>query len=226
MVNDETLCAYIDGELDGEERARVDRLVLVNPGVALRLKQLRKADAVLRAAFCDDDAAIVEDEAPPARRDFGAFTRRFAPLAAASLVGVLVGMFAPTPLQDTAPTAVSAAISRVLDDIPSGQSATVGEGILIPAQTMLTETGVACRQYRWEASADAVDGIACRENGGWRLQAQIATLQADNSVNYQAAAADSADPLGAALDALGAVAVLDESEEAALIETGWASTSP
>jgi len=224
MVNDETLCAYIDGELDADAHERLDRIIAVNPGIALRLEQLRRADDALRAALApDEEPKVVPFTPKPAApsRDWSGMARRWAPLAAASLIGVLVGMFAPTPYSVGDPAAVSAALSRVLDETPSGEIATLANGNVILAQTLITDEGIACRQYRIEGETSAVDSVACREDGAWRLRAQLAVAEAPNTADYQAAGADSADPLTAAVDALGNPSVLDETEEAQAIASEW-----
>lgn len=59
MVNDETLCAYIDGELEEVERQRLDKVIAVNPGIALRLEQLRRGDEALRASLMPDESPNV-----------------------------------------------------------------------------------------------------------------------------------------------------------------------
>lgn len=59
-LNDEMLCAYIDGELDDRQRQQVEDGLAADAGARLRLARMREADAQLRAAFplvttADDD---------------------------------------------------------------------------------------------------------------------------------------------------------------------------
>lgn len=221
MVNDETLCAYIDGELDHAERMAVERQAAADPGVALRLRRLRDVDAVLREAF-GEPPAEAEPRADAPGRDWRAIARHWAPLAAASLIGVVVGISAPLPGErQPEPTAMPALLERALTETRSGATATADHQSVRLAQTLVTEGGDLCRQYRWQSAAGAVDGVACREDESWRLRAHVAVAEAPNSVTYQAAGASSADPIMAAVEALGPAFVLDESEEAALIANGW-----
>ena len=48
-LNDELLCAYMDGELDAEMRARVERALVDDAGARVRLERMRLADERLRA---------------------------------------------------------------------------------------------------------------------------------------------------------------------------------
>jgi len=50
-LNDEMLCAYIDGELDDRQRQQVEDGLAADAGARLRLARMREADAQLRAAF-------------------------------------------------------------------------------------------------------------------------------------------------------------------------------
>jgi anti-sigma factor RsiW len=60
--SDELLVAYLDGELDAEQRQLIADLLKANPSVAARLDELQCADLPFKAAF---DAML--DEAPTER---------------------------------------------------------------------------------------------------------------------------------------------------------------
>lgn len=59
---DERLVAYLDGELDQEQRAQIEQLLRAEPGVAARLETLQSGDLPFKPAF---DALL--DQAPTAR---------------------------------------------------------------------------------------------------------------------------------------------------------------
>ncbi len=47
-LNDELLCAYMDGELDPETRARVEQALVDDAGARVRLERMRVADERLK----------------------------------------------------------------------------------------------------------------------------------------------------------------------------------
>ena len=48
-LNDELLCAYMDGELDAGMRARVEQALIDDAGARVRLERMRAADERLKA---------------------------------------------------------------------------------------------------------------------------------------------------------------------------------
>lgn len=62
LASDEQLVAYLDHELDPQQRQRIDQWVRSEPAIAARLEQLRAGDAPFKAAF---DAML--DDAPNER---------------------------------------------------------------------------------------------------------------------------------------------------------------
>jgi len=51
MPSDEMLVAFLDGELDGEERARIDRLIKIDEAVAARYEFLSRSEMAFYDAF-------------------------------------------------------------------------------------------------------------------------------------------------------------------------------
>ena len=51
MLNDDLIGAYLDGELDAERGAMVERQLRYDSGAVARLKRMRTADQLLRQAF-------------------------------------------------------------------------------------------------------------------------------------------------------------------------------
>ena len=76
--SDETLMAYVDGELDAERRAAVAQAVATDPEVARRVAQQRLLRASLQAAF----AAVLDEPVP----EHLVRTARSAPAGAADSV--------------------------------------------------------------------------------------------------------------------------------------------
>ena len=97
-LDDETLGAYIDGEMDGPERAALAERIAADPHAALRLARLRAAEDTLRQAI--PEAPTLEDDPLADLILSGPDRKALVPLARATpallavaclLVGGLVG---------------------------------------------------------------------------------------------------------------------------------------
>jgi anti-sigma factor RsiW len=106
--DDETLVAYIDGELDAGERAALERRLAGEPDLAARLAELRRGgrdfsaayDLLLAAAPTPRLSAMLKAAGGSARRP-RAMARTVAAIAAAVVVfaaGIAAGVFAPRVL--------------------------------------------------------------------------------------------------------------------------------
>jgi hypothetical protein len=231
MLNDELISAYLDGELDQDKRALVEHWLASDNGAAARLERIRNADSLIRRAIptiatsADDPIAAMIMGTPPVnvvvfKRPW---VRRAAAIAAACVMGLLVGRFSAPNFVSLERAAgqqmyVSAELARVLDVTPSGATAPVMGGEVQMALSVQTESGVVCREFRTVAGARSVDAVACNEGGGWRMIVQAAVPR--ESGRYTTAGAD-ASPTEAAINALGGAIVLDAREEEALIRAGW-----
>jgi len=228
MLNDELICAYLDGELDQEKRALVEHRLASDKGAAARLERMRGADALIRRAlprFASDAhdpiaALIMERPLNVVKLVERTWVRRAAAIAAACVIGVLVGRLSGSEqVSDIDPQMrLGAEIERVLENTPSGQSAPIMGGEVHMALSVQTETGVFCRQFRAVSGLHAADGLACRDGGQWRLVVQSAAAR--EAAAYNTAAAE-VSPMDAAINELGGATVLDESEERALIAADW-----
>lgn len=227
MLNDELIGAYLDGELDEQKRALADHWLASDKGAAARLERMRRADALLREAIPrvatqpDDAIAALIAGQPDNVVQFKprAWARQAAALAAACVLGVLLGR-AVAP--GTSPVAgdqmrVSAEVSRILDTLPSGQSAPIMGGSVDVAMSVQTDSGDVCRQYRTRFGDDAADAVACQDNGGWRMLVQTAAAESDGG--FTPAGATS--PIDAALSGLGPATALDQAQEQAMIAARW-----
>ncbi len=228
MLNDGLIGAYLDGELDQEKRALVEHWLAHDKGAAARAERIRGADALLRRAI----PRIAPDQADPIAAlimggptNVVGFTgrtwvRRAAAIAAACVIGVLVGrMSAPATVASVDPKMrLSAEIQQALDALPSGQSAAIMGGEVQMALSVQTDSGAVCRQFRTVSGADSADALACRVGGDWRLAVQAAAPR--EAVTYSVAASTSS-PIDAAISAMGGAAVLDDAEERALMNANW-----
>ncbi|GAM98306.1 hypothetical protein U91I_01939 [alpha proteobacterium U9-1i] len=215
--------------MDAEGRARVERAVAKNAGVALRLKHLQQADAVLREAMAApagvqdrDLTRRIQSDGPASAQRWRSVARAWAPLAAACLLGVLGGRLAAPPSTDgqgLASLRVDAALARALDSTPSGQTASVLGGEAEMALSFRTEAGVACRQFRLTSAHGVSDAVACRDDDAWLVRAQVAAPPVEG--RFRTAGAGAGEAIDIVIDGMGAVMVLDEIEEAQAIRNSW-----
>jgi hypothetical protein len=220
-LTDDLLSAYIDGELDAAEAARVALALTRDREAVRRLNELRKTDALLHEAFdwpLPDQAALTEHLA--AQMDQPSWLSRWAPrlgLATAGALAVAVlgfglGRFgAPRDVR----------IDPVLGTVAGGQLAQALEtqasdetGALRIAMTFRAKDGRVCRQF---ASGASLEGLACRDAGQWLLPALATSVTAPVGDRAQAGG----DPVDRAVQAVGVAEVIELSQEAALIRSGW-----
>jgi hypothetical protein len=197
---DETLMAYADGELAAAERAYVESAVAADPRVAERLAIFVET----RKALTEEFGNIAKLKVPPhllatincapprlaaapapsrtARR--GLYEMLALPawivwtpaLAAAALAALLIGRQGPatTPQPQESARFADTALTAALDHqlMPEPTAAPTDVRIVY---TFRSKAGTYCRQYeRHPEAKDMLQGIACREGGVWRIEAEAA----------------------------------------------------
>jgi hypothetical protein len=235
MVNDETFFAWLDGELDAQEAARVAAEVAADPRLSAMAKEHRSMQARLRGAFDplldepvpDRLLAAVRSPAPADVIDFGEAKKRrerywpsapqWGAMAATLAIGVLIGTIVPHQ-RESAPVEVqggkmyaASALNRALD----GQLASAPGGAVHIGITFRDQAGAICRTF----TAPASSGLACRDNGRWELRGLFAAPEGQPS-DYRMAAG--MDPnLAALVDSTMAGDPFDAAQEKAAKEKGW-----
>jgi hypothetical protein len=230
MVEDEEFYAWLDGELDNEAAARVAAKVAASPDLTARSDQHRALGSRLRAAF---HRVMTEASVPPSfqaapvvdlaarsapggwRRQFGApqWAAMAATLALGLLVGNLVGDGSGAPVQNRDGSLVAAAsLDRALDEQLASNG--VNNGVRI-GLTFRNHKGSICRSF----NDGAASGLACRDNGGWRIRGLFQGGEGQAG-DYRMAAGE--DPsLAALIDDTIAGEPLDAPAEKAALEKGW-----
>lgn len=101
-VTDETLTAYLDGELSEPERAEVEEALATDPTLSERLHDLEIPLQEMRGAFDQllSNAPELPEVAPPARRGFSAVALIAAVFVGAAVSGVFGVMQQSDPLSD------------------------------------------------------------------------------------------------------------------------------
>jgi hypothetical protein len=241
-IGDELLSAWLDGELDLQQRERVATALEADPALAARLEALQLANELtLRHAAAIDALPL------PARLDSllqaasspqpvaGAkvvplsWSRRLQqglqPLALAAGLLLAVGLsYSVLQRSEQAPAPAELALHAILlEQIASGEQVLLGDLSLSPRFSFRSSEGQWCRLYRVDAPTLSSDEVACRSDAGWELKAALPATAQDGD-SYLAASSDEA-ALDAVLDQLMRGSPLPLANEAELIRQGWEPAS-
>jgi hypothetical protein len=225
-LNDEMLGAYLDGEIEGEDRSRIVEAVARDPNLALRLTRMRKADDLLRESVAEwpeqDFDPLAEfilgsPASPVSKRPWDAFrgVGGASLLAAALVVGVFAGQVSVPATsfgQDKQLGLIAqGSLARSLSEDSSGRT---GQPVKI-LMSFRVPDGHFCRQF-----TGAGDGVACREGSNWRI---LALAQSRQSVSggYVTASGEGSPGVEATIDSLGSITPLDRSAESSAIQSKW-----
>ncbi|MFC3168178.1 anti-sigma factor family protein [Paracoccus fontiphilus] len=187
QIDDETLMALADGELDRAEAARISAAIADDPDAQARLRRFTETRARLRALTAETQSALgdealiariraagVAPQAPAAATPAApapAANRNRAPLAAiaAALTAAVVGI--GWWQMGGAPGGLPQAEVAVLDSLPSGEAVTLDDGRdLTMIASYRTAAGDFCREYETVRDEALTVSVACRDNGIWRQQ--------------------------------------------------------
>ncbi len=225
-LNDELLCAYIDGELDLRRRAELERALEQDAGGRLRLARMRAADDRLRqeipvaaGAAGDPLAQIIlrsEAAAPAPRARLATWRPVFA--LAAGCAALAFGFMVAWVGGDASNGAEGFASGRLyaaLEQARSGARLDDEAGAAVVVLTVSARDGRFCRLYRQRQDAGVTEGVACREAAGWRVVAFDGMV---DDAEFRAAGASPL--LDHELDRLGGK-TLEPAAEAAALARKW-----
>jgi hypothetical protein len=213
-ISDELLAAYIDGELDGAELARVEQAVVQDSQLAQRVAQQRALRARLRGA-CDgvlqqtvpqrlarasrlgspSGPAVVIDlarvRAERARRNKGqrgVKVRRYA-VAATLVIGLLIGALAqrmstPSSLTEFRDGSLQARGPLAQALNEQLASSPPGSALVRVGLTFKEHSGNFCRTFVL-GSSRPLAGLACREQEHWQVLNLVSTDGSNVVVNGQ-----------------------------------------
>ena len=250
MANtDETLMAYVDGELDPQARALLEAQLVVDPQLAARVGRHRDLRARMRAAFDnvvqepvpesllaaarDGQAGVarVENLAEHRNRAPGAsHWPRWSALAASVLLGLVLSaalfrgqIGGPLVLQDGQMLA-QGSLRTALDTQLAQDRPQRGPQVGL---SFVARSGDYCRSFTMageQPASQALSGVACRSGGQWQVQATVQLpAAAENSADGGLRMASSPIPeaLAATIDALRAGDPLDAEAERQAVRRGW-----
>ena len=235
MVNDETLFAWLDGELDGDEADRVEAEVAADPRLSAMAAEHRALQAKLKGAFDKILEAPMPERLAAVRVprqaeviDFGDARKRrerapwrslpqWTAMAATLALGVLIGTLAPQARQ-VSPVHVQGGkiyAAASLDDALTDELASAPHGDVRIGVTFRDQSGAVCRSFTDPSSS----GLACRDGKGWRLRGLFAAPEGQGG-DYRMAAG--MDPnLATLVDSIMAGEPFDAAQEKAARDKGW-----
>lgn len=229
-LNDELLCAYMDGELDQERRARVERALTDDAGARVRLERMYAADARLKAEIPVPAAAPSDPLAQhiltgaPIRQRTTPSSRWTVTLGAlaAGIGGVVLGFVLSGARQRSStaafvPSSSSELLLSALEHAESGKVTSNGARTAQVILTFVSDDGRYCRAFRSRDVSGGAEGLACRDGEQWRLVAWDGTAATDDGFRT----AGSSELLDDIMDRLGGGPALERSEEHALLERNW-----
>ena len=237
MTDEEAIFAYIDGELEGEERARIEAAIEADPALQAIVTEHRALADRLNGAFstvleapvpaalsvvAKPDADVISLAKERSRRDHRRSPwngSHWAAMAATLVAGVIGGVIFSGghggPVSEQGGQLVaSGRIELALNtQLASTQSAKAPVRIGL---TFRTQGGAICRSF----VANVAEGVACREGEAWRLQGLLARENAGGG-EYRMAASSGTAML---VDQLIVGEALDQAQERAARAKDWPSS--
>lgn len=231
-ISDETLSAFLDGELSERETAEVEKAISVDPALAERLAAFSRTDERVKAhAEAIDSLPLPDSVTRLLRPDnnvvdmawwrrAGRQFREHAALAAAValLLGFSAGLLAPGGPGGGAGNWQQ--VAAHLDSAASGESVRLNEDTRLMSRfTFRDQQDRYCRQFLLESPERASENVACRSQGDWERVASVQASRVYRDGEYQPASG--ANLLDSTLDELMQGQALSLEEEAELIREQW-----
>lgn len=237
-ISDETLNAFIDGELSPLEMNIVRDAIASDENIAQQVEALMAITSQVHTSLSAIDALPLsakletlrqqlEDDSHTEQADnvvsfpwwHKARKAGFMPTAIAASVAAVFGFF----MNFGANTGAGAlpdwtAINQALSHQPSGEVIATANGTRFEGRlTFLNHEGEYCRQfYIKPKDSQALQSIACRRGETWSLHA---AMPAGDQTSYQTASNDSA--LDAVIDAIIQGDLVTPEQEAKVIQRHW-----
>lgn len=233
MVSDETFFAWLDGELDAEEAARVASAVEADPELAAKAERHREMQGRLKGAFdqvltapvpgsiaaaARERAAVVDlAERRDARRAPSSGLPKWAAFAATLAIGLLAGML--VPLRGDGPVTLEDGkvyAAGALDDALDSELASAPSGGAVRVNlTFRDQGGAICRSF----VESGASGLACRDGARWQVRGLFTGPEGQDGAYRMAAGMDP--NLAALISSAMAGDPFDAAQEKAAKAKGW-----
>ena len=202
QIDDTTLMAYLDGEIDDAHAAEIDRAIGEDSGLRDSIVAMRSIDAQIKAALAPalhgpmPRLRVTPLAAAPSRPK--RFAASWMTAAAASLALLALGTSLGIGVAEYADyrtnkmlaaraaaeqTQAQLAFAQAFEKSISGQTVSWrnpdsgASGGVTPVRTFKNAENQFCREFRqWQTGGITREnkvGIACRENGAWRVRAIV-----------------------------------------------------
>jgi hypothetical protein len=243
-LSDETLMAYVDGELDAAARAEVEAAMRRNPELAQRVARQKALRSRVRLAFekaveepVPDRLVSAARAVPATRRESNVIPLRRKPqrrwswpewgsIAASLMLGILASQLF-VRLSGSSGTLLASqggrmvaegALSRALSDqLAADQTAKAPVQIGV---SFRSRAGDYCRTFLLRDSS-ALAGMACRQNDAWHVQSVAQSEKAPEGLYRQAASSAMPKAVLQAVEETISGDPLDSPAEAAAKARGW-----
>ena len=226
IMDDEQFFAWLDGELDPQEAARVAAKVAADPELQRKAEAHRSMQARLRGAF---EPLLAAPSVAPNVVDLGAARERraarrtwpvaaqWAAIAATLVVGIVTGTMVAgdgnSPGRDGSGYMIaSGPLDRALDTRLASAPAADGPRIGL---TFRDKAGSICRSF----TDGPVQGLACRDSDDWVLTAMVQSERSGSGEYRMAAGVDPA--VAATIETRMADEPFDAAAERAAKDRGW-----
>ncbi|SFR51412.1 hypothetical protein SAMN04488070_1666 [Pseudidiomarina maritima] len=235
FINDETLSAFLDNELDSAEAEVVREQLEHDEKLAERLAALamtdlhvrERVDALNTQPIPERIYKLLEETNEPtnvvslSRWNVlkNAVQEHVAVAASVALmIGFGLGVWTLTPTTGTPDTAIAAA----LETQPSGKPYALATDTTFTGQlTFVDNQGDYCRQYEVTQQTTKTTGIQCRRNGTWQQIASLEVATDTQSGGYQTAT--NKHMLDPVLDQIMRSAPLTPAQEQETLNAAWNS---
>lgn len=206
QIDDETLMAFADGELDPDQSAKVQAAIDADPALQVRLRAFTETRAALKSAIApqsslqDTDliariraasvapprASAQPEPAPRLPKPANFNLRPFATaIAAAMALAVVGGIWWQSGGPDQG--GMAAAQVAALNELPSGEARETDGGTMTVIASYRAGDGALCREYETADGHATRVAVACREGEDWAERFAV-DLTADGG--YQPASGD------------------------------------
>ncbi|MDO8322828.1 MAG: anti-sigma factor [Phenylobacterium sp.] len=246
-IDDRKLIAYVDGELDAVGRAQVEAAVAADPVLGVRLEEHRLLRSKVAGAYAgvaqesapaqlmaaaqaaakldpDNVVKLADRRKPPpvAKPQVKVSLPAWSSVAATLMVGVVAGYLISqqnagvlAPSMDGSLVA-RGGLARALNNNLSASSGPARLGL-----SFKTADGRYCRTF--QADAQRIAGIACREGPRWIARMTTAAPAPTKTHDYRMAASATAPAVLAAVDGMIEGEPLDRAGEMAAKARRWRS---
>jgi hypothetical protein len=241
--SDETVMAYVDGELDDATRAALEVALATDSELVERVARERRLRARLQSEFEPvlrepiPERLLAAANAASAKARTGNIIRlkripardwswpQWSAIAASLILGVLIAPLlrhepgeGPLGIRDGKFLASGALANALSEQLASNQGANAPVHVGV---SFVSRNGDYCRTFMLREKS-TIAGLACREGGGWRLQTMAAMAHATSgSGEYQPAASSLPPAIEQSVDELIVGDPLDAKAEAAARGNGW-----